>query len=61
MGHIGQTLSADIWYAAILRMLAASYGIALVVALVIRASFRRRRSHLAYTFQAGRHARPRLK
>jgi hypothetical protein len=51
----------ELWYQAILRMLAASYGIALIVALIIRATFRRRRSHLAHTFQRGRHARPRLK
>jgi hypothetical protein len=51
----------ELWYQAILRMLAASYGIALVVALIIRATFRRNRSHLSHTFQRGRHARPRLK
>jgi len=47
----------DIWVQALPRLLLASYGLAMVVALAIRVLFRPGRSYLSWRLAKPRHAR----
>jgi hypothetical protein len=52
----------DLWVSALPRLLAASYGLAMAAALIIRLLWRRRRSPLSYRpGRRARHGRPPLK
>jgi len=52
----------ELWTVALPRLLAVSYGLALIAALAIRLWFRFSRPHLSYrSAPKGRHAQPSLK
>jgi hypothetical protein len=52
----------ELWIAALPRLLAVSFAVAMLAALLIRLTWRRRRSHLSWRpNRRPRHARSRLK